>query len=85
LPSPLSYAGVLLGLLALPDAPTPVIPTIPSPAKSNPLLPQPTKVVTPITFRVFITVCCPSPKSCTTALQSPLSQSGRAGRRSQSV
>ena len=44
LPSPLSYAGVLLGLLALPDAPTPVIPTIPSPAKSNPLLPQPTKV-----------------------------------------
>jgi hypothetical protein len=29
LPSPLSYAGVLLGLLALPDAPTPVIPTIP--------------------------------------------------------
>ncbi len=35
LPSPLSYAGVLLGLLALPDAPTPVIPTIPSPAKSN--------------------------------------------------
>jgi hypothetical protein len=32
LPSPLSYAGVLLGLLSLPDASTPVVPTIPSPA-----------------------------------------------------
>jgi hypothetical protein len=47
LPSLLSYAGVLLGLLSLPDAPTPVVPTIPSPAKSNltnPQLPQPTAV-----------------------------------------
>jgi hypothetical protein len=43
-PLPLFYAGVLLGLLSVPDAPMPVVPTIPSPAKSNltkTLLPQP--------------------------------------------
>ncbi len=35
LPPPLSYAGVLLGFLPLPDVPAAAVPAIPSPAKSN--------------------------------------------------
>jgi hypothetical protein len=71
--SPLSYAGVLLGLLSLPLTPTPVVPTIPSPAKSNltkPLLPQPT-TVTPLP---------PSPQSssqCVVPNHAPLRYSVR--------
>ena len=57
LPSPLSYAGVLLGLLPLPDhdVPAAAVPAIPSPAKSN--------LTTPLLQLTFVTPSSPSPSS----------------------
>ena len=57
LPSPLSYAGVLLGLLPRPDhdVPAAAVPATPSPAKSN--------LTTPLPQLTFVTPSSPSPSS----------------------
>ena len=70
LPPPLSYAGVLLGLLPLPDAPTPVVPSTPPASKAqtnktSDVIPNdPFNHPIPITF-----ITNHSPKACTTAMQ----------------
>ena len=80
LPSPLSYAGVLAGLLPQPDSPPAAPATPPSQLQSlqcpctklpQPLLSQTTIVPYPLIIITLKTHC--RPKSCATATQSPLS------------